>query len=708
MGRLIALVRMPFLGLAQARGILFAWVPVFIAIGIGLWFALPFEPVIGHYAGLVVGLVMVGLGYRFGPELLHPLLIATFCVALGAGAAGLRAHMVQEPVLGFRYYGPLQGRVVMIDRSQSDMVRLTLDQVVLSRVSAARTPARVRVSLHGAQGFFALSPGQIVVTTAHLSAPEGPVEPGGFDFRRMAFFDRLGAVGYTRVPVLQLAPADAGAQLVNRWRAGISKAVEAQIEGDAGAFAAALVTGDRSSISRAAQDDLRASNLAHLLAISGLHMALLTGFIFATLRYGLALVPSVALRINSKKLAAALALIAGAVYLLLSGGNVATERAFVMAAVMLGAVLFDRRALSMRSVALAACVLLVTQPETLIEPGFQMSFAATVALIAGYGALRGRKRPKSVPAFVMPLLTVVFTSLLAGLATAPIAAVHFNRLSGYGLVANVLAVPVMGAAVMPAAVLAGALSLLGQEGWALWVMGKGTAWILWVAHTVAGWDGAVRAVQTPAWYVLPIMALGALWIVLWRGSIRFAGLVPMVLAFGFWGFAARPPVLISADAKLIGLSTDAGRALSAPKGAGFAAKQWLENDGEMVDQITAAARAGFDGPPNMRRFSVAQWQIVQLKGKGAETQVPEACLTADLVILDRDYVGRTPEACHILDASILQKTGAIALWPQRDGSMKVQQTETQKRLWTARKANATEEWALAGRAKHASKSAAHQ
>jgi competence protein ComEC len=429
---------------------------------------------------------------------------------------------------------------------------------------------------------------------------------------------------------------------------------------------------------------LRGANLSHLLAISGLHMALLTGFVFATLRYGLALVPPLALRVSSKKVAAGVALVAGAIYLALSGGNVATERAFVMVAVMLGAVLFDRRALSMRSVALAACVLLTLQPETLMEPGFQMSFAATVALIAGYAAMRDRgtlARGK-VPFWLMPLVTVVFTSLLAGLATAPIAAAHFNRVAGYGLVANVLAVPVMGFAVMPAAVLAGVLAPFGLEGPALLVMGKGTAWILAVAQMVAGWDGAVRAVPTPSGVVLPVMVLGALWVVLWRGPARFAGVVPMIVAFGLWGQVTRPPLLISADGALIGLAGPEGRVLSTPKGAGFTARQWLENDGEMGDQEGAAARAGFRGDAKMRQFDFGGWRMVQIKGKAADGLVSEACKSADLVISAVRITDNRPTGCQLFDTSKLRETGTLALWPQPDGSLRVEPTKVQNRLWT--------------------------
>ncbi len=684
MGRLIAWGLMPLNALAEARGILFAWVPVLIAMGIGIWFALPQEPALWHYAALL-GALGTGLAlHRWGPEMAQPFLVMCLCLLLGLLAAGARAHWVQAPILGFRYYGAVEGRIVSIDRSQSDQIRLTLDRVMLERTAPERLPERVRISLHGAQGYFVPEPGQTIMTTAHLSAPEGPVEPGAFDFRRMAFFDRLGGVGYTRVPVLVLAPPEVGAQWINRFRARLRQGVEARIAGDPGAFAAALVTGDRAGISRAAQDDLRAANLAHLLAISGLHMALLTGFIFATLRYGLALLPIIALRVNTKKLAAGCALGAGAFYLALSGGNVATERAFVMVAVMLGAVLFDRRALSLRSVALAACVLLLAQPETLLEPGFQMSFAATVALIAGYSALRGRLQAHRFPAWATAAGTVIFTSFLAGIATAPVAAAHFNRIAEYGLLANVISVPVMGFAVMPAAVLAAVLAPLGLEGPALWVMGQGTAWILAVAETVAGWDGAVRAVPSPSPLVLPIMALGALWVILWRGPVRFAGLAPMALAFGLWAQQERPPVLISADGALLGVSLGKGRVLSAARGAGFTARQWLENDGDLADQVAAAARQGFDGKGGLRHVAFEGWQIAHLKGKAGLAQLDSACAHADLVILGGRAAGAAPEGCLIIDTVKLRQTGPLALWPDAAGGLRVEPTKTQSRMWTDR------------------------
>ncbi|TMV46932.1 DUF4131 domain-containing protein, partial [Thioclava sp. BHET1] len=196
----------------------------------------------------------------------------------------------------------------------------------------AQTPARLRISLYAAPGFRP-EPGMTVVIRADLSAPPGPAEPGGFDFRRMAWFDGLGAVGYSRAPLRLWYPGPGQAPLA-RLRLRLAEAIRAAIPGAPGAFAAAVATGDRMGIGQAVIGDLRAANTAHLLAISGLHMGLLAGFVFAALRLVMAAIPWIALRWPTKKIAALAALAAAAFYLALSGGNVATERAFLMVAVM--------------------------------------------------------------------------------------------------------------------------------------------------------------------------------------------------------------------------------------------------------------------------------------------------------------------------------------------------------------------------------------
>ena len=670
----------PLLALQAAREQLFPFVPVFIALGIGLWFVLGFEPGLLHYlatAGLGLGLFAL---WRLGPDSVQPLAVAAACICVGVLSIGLRAHLVQAPMLAFPYYGPVQGRIIDIDRSQSDALRLTLDQVVLSDHAAGETPQTVRVSLHGPAPDVPHEPGQTVMVTARLAAPEGPTEPGGFDFRRMAYFNQLGAVGYTASPVVLWQPPIGGAEVINRLRNRLSQAIERAMPGDSGAFASGVMTGDRSNISAAVISDLRLSSLAHLLAISGMNMAFLTGFVFAITRYGIALIPPVALRINSKKLAAVVAFGVALFYLLLSGANVATTRAFLMVTVMLGAVLFDRRALSFRSVALAALVLLLAQPESLTEPGFQLSFAATIALIAGFAPSQNWLKAR-MPGWTIVPLMLVMTSLLAGLATAPFAAATFNRFTDYGLLANLMTVPVM-SLLMGAGAVAALLAPFGLAWPALWVMDACARWILFVAHWIAGLEGAVTPIPSPGPLVVPLIAAGALWIVLWVGRGRVAGALPLLAGVALWAMTERPAGLISSDGVLVGLMSPEGRALSAPKGAGFSAKSWLEDDGDLALPEAAALRPGFAGPKGARRFEIAGVRGEVLAGKAALAGLEAACGRADLVIVPVSLGPAPPQGtgCLVIDRTVLDRTGAIALQPGAAGLRLIPVRHAQ-RIW---------------------------
>ena len=679
----------PLVALEEARGLLFPFVPVFVAVGIGLWFALPFEPGIWVYGAVAVFAVAMAVLWRLGPDLTQPLAVAAGCVALGVLSIGLRAFTVDAPMLAYPYYGPVQGRIVDIDRSQSDALRLTLDQVVLADMAVEVTPSTVRISLHGPPPDLPYEPGQTILTTARLAAPESAAEPGGFDFRRMAFFNQLGAVGYTSSPVVMWAPPVGAAQVINRLRNHLSASIEAAVPGDSGAFASGVMTGDRANITEAVVIDLRLSSLAHLLAISGMNMAFITTFVFAVVRYGLALFPFLALRLNSKKIAAVAAFAVALFYLVLSGANVATTRAFLMVSVMLMAVLLDRRSLSFRSVALSALVLLIWQPESLTEPGFQLSFAATVALIAGFGPMQRWLKART-PGWAQPPLVLVATSLIAGIATAPFSAATFNRFTDYGLMANLLTVPVMDL-LMGAGAVAALLAPLGLAWPALWVMDMTSRWILYVAHWVAGLDGAVTPIPSPGPWVMPLMTFGALWALLWPGRRgRLAGLVPIVASLALWLTVERPVLLISSDGAVAGLMGPQGRALSAPKGAGFSAESWLADDGDLALPEAAALRPGFSGPKTARAFEIGGFKGEILAGKGALDQVVAACARADVVIVPA-ALGPAPQVpgCYIIDRTVLDLTGAVELRPEGQ-SLRLIPVRDAARIWLGDRALAPE------------------
>jgi len=664
------------LSLLRQHGHLFCWVPVCLGLEIGVYFALPVEPAVA----VSVGIGLISLSFvclTIGQEAdVGALLWMVALVLAGLCLARARAHRVAGPVLEFRYYGPIEGRIVAIDRSASDAVRLTLEDVVLAEMTPAQTPIRVRISLHGNLTGTAPMPGKLVGTAGHLSPPSGPVEPEGFDFQRHAWFKQIGAVGYTRVPVLAMAPPEGGGIFGFRMR--LSAAIQERMAPDVAGFAAAVTTGDRSAISEDVTEALRGANLAHLLAISGLHMGLLAGFVFGAVRFCIALVPTVALRVNGKKFVACVSFLAATGYLLLSGGAVSTDRAYVMTVVVLLAVLLDRRALTLRAVAVAATVVLVFQPEALMGPGFQMSFAATAALVGVFGWLRDMQWHLG-PKWFRPVSAVIVSSLVAGLATAPFAAMHFNHVAHYGLLANVLSVPVMGILVVPAAVVAAVLAPVGLEAVPLWAMEKGLQWILTVAQFVSGLDGARGTVPSGGRWVLPLIALGGLWILLWWGRARVVGVVVVTAGFWLWAQAERPDVLISDTGGLVGVMTPDGRALSKAKGQGFVAENWLENDDSKLDQAGAASL----WPGETSRVPFVDLdsggRLIHVQGKTGRS-VFHGCAPEDIVVFSTSFDGQLP--CETLDVKDLEALGSVAL--RFEGGAPLRKTAREvagRRLW---------------------------
>jgi competence protein ComEC len=618
----------------RQRGALMPWSAVAMGLGVASYFALPAEPGPAGYATLA-GLVLVALALiRRNRESLGPLGYGLLLVAAGFALSGARTHTVAGPVLDFRYYGAIEGRVVALDRSASDAVRVTLDRLRLEDLPPERTPRRVRVALHGDGAWGGPPPpGAQVMLTGHLAAPSGPAEPGGFDFQRHAWFQSLGAVGYTRTPVVLLMPAEPGEARLFRLRMQLSGLIRAAIPGQPGAFAAAVLTGDRSGLDQASTQAMRDSNIAHLLAISGLHMGLLTGFVYAALRMLLALIPALALRYPIRKWAAVAALGAGAFYLALSGGSVATERAFIQVAVMFCAVLLDRRAITLRSVAIAAMILLAHRPETLMSPGFQMSFAATAALVGVFRALSDAQTMRNWPKWTRGLAALVISSAVAGAATAPFAAAHFNQLAVYGLLANLLTVPVMGSVIIPLGVLAFLLLPFGLAGPVFAVMSWGLQWILAVAGHVAALPGAVSPIASPPAGLIGLLTLGALFVLLWQGRWRWLGVLPVALAFAFWSSGTRPLVLIADSGGQVGVLTAEGRAVSRARGDGFVTSVWLENDGDRADQATAAARPGWRADGAGAATEVLGVAIWHGAGRRGLAEAEAACARHDLLVL---------------------------------------------------------------------------
>ena len=329
-----------------------------------------------------------------------------------------------------------------------------------------------------------------------------------------------------------------------------------------------------------------------MLSISGYHMAVVAGVIFFIFRAILALIPGLADRAPIKKWAAFAALVVTAFYLLLSGNQVATQRSFIMIAVVLTGVLFDRPTLTMRTLTVAALIVLAFSPESVVHPSFQMSFAATLALVAGYekGVVRVRAgRDSSISARaalwgVNEIVGLTLASLLAGFATTPYAAYHFHRVAPYGVLANLLAMPVVSAWVMPMGILGVVAIPFGLDAECWRQMGYGIEWMDAVALWVAGLPGAFGRVTTFGAGPLLLATLGLLVIALLKTLLRWSGAVLAALAVIWAARIPVPDVFIADDARTFAVRGADGRlAFHHTGGDTFAIKEWLAADADGRD-----------------------------------------------------------------------------------------------------------------------------
>lgn len=645
------------LALAQRRG--FLLVPFALIAGI-LFYRLPrFEP------QLWAPMALLGLaGLAFGGALARQraMLGTGLALAFAAGFAGTGLHarvfgtqMLQKPVYG--YYIADIDKVLPGEGPEQ--------RVILSRISALQglTPRVRRARLFVRTGP-KLAPGMRIEGYMRFDQVPGPAAPGGFDTQFASFFDGIGSYAITtRPPKVIRKPISTMIGGIDRVRSGIGRRINADLPKREAGIARALIIGDQSGISPETRSDLARAGLAHVLAISGLHLSLVAGGAFWLLRLLLALSQGFAARVPTKKLAALGGIGVALGYLALSGGSVSAERATITLILVFGAILAGRRALTMRNVALAALAVLALAPQSLFRPGFQLSFAAVTALVGVYELIGSRHTPIGwLSRLTRYAGGLALTSLVAGAATAIFAAYHFQQTAPLGLLGNVLAVPLVGLVILPAGAAAVLLMPFGASAPLLSLMGWGIDAVLAVAGFVAHLSAPLQITPLLNANALLIALLGLAWFAFFAGRERLLGpalAVPLI----FWlGTMPGPDILIADRTKGLAVRTEHGFALMTGRTYSFAVEVWEQSYGvdiaakspDIACTKTICTTHLFDG--------AAVSLVMDSQGFAA------ACTGADLVVTRID----APKSCRtetkVIDARDLARNGTY--WGRWDGASK--------------------------------------
>jgi competence protein ComEC len=587
----------------------------------------------------------------------------------------------------------LDGWVVDVETPSDTGARLLIAPAFVQGLEARQTPTRVRIVVRSPEGPDALpAPGSAIHVITLLDPPPGPASPGAYDFARDAWFEGIGGVGLAlqwpsaaRLPTppwrLRLEMA------INAMRWSTARELAANIrsvmgadDGGAAGLAVAVTTSHQDWLAASHRDDLRASGLAHMLAIAGLHTAAVSGFTFFAFRLAIAAWPWLALRVPGKKVAAVAALLAVAAYLLLSGAHAPARRAAITAGVAYFAILVDRRAVSFHSLAVAALIILMIEPEVVVSPGFEMSFCATASLIALSEVWPRASAPLGLswPLALLQrardwLVAMSAVSFVAGMATGPFAIQHFNRIANYGVFANLSADFLASAVLMPVL----GLCLLCQAGGlahglaapVFWAAGWSARGVIGLGHLFATAPWAVVTMPSAPDVALAVSYIGIVFLCLWRGRLRWLGL-PMAAAVLVWPRSTPPVAWIAADGDDAAVVIDNREVPMKPGARSYATGLWAQRRGFTIDTTLAGAladqRRAFDcdrhgcTPLGKVRPAMSAWWGRRAPGAA---RFEALCARADILILRA--VAPPPPSCAnsiVLDRRDFSRGGAAEVF----------------------------------------------
>nr|WP_243451605.1 ComEC/Rec2 family competence protein [Sphingosinicella soli] len=591
--------------------------------------------------------------------------------ALGVGAAWLRAEQVRAPIMERTW------RVLTIEatvdaveaRPAEGRTRLLLTDI--SDLPPGLT-ARVGIRSEAPPG---VRPGARVALRASLSPPPGPNIPGGYHFARRAWFDGIGAVGYALSDVTVVAPAPERPGFVRRFqafRSALTKRLQDGVGGREGGLAAALVTGDRGGIPEDVTEAMRDSGLAHLISISGLHIAVVVGGVLWSVRRLLALSERLALGTDIKLIAALAAAAAGIGYTLVAGAEVPTVRSCIAVLIVLVGLALGREAISLRLVAAGAMFILLVRPDYLLGPSFQLSFAAVTAIVALYESPLGRrfnagKDAGRITRLWCGVLALFATGIASEFALTPIAIFHFNQMGLYGIAANIAAIPLTSFVILPLLGLSVFLGGIGLAAPVDWLLGYGVHALIRIAEITAAMPGAVSRLPAAPNWAFAVFIFGGIWLCLWHTRRRWLALLP--LAIGTVGMVtAQPPdLIIDGEGRHLAVVRGGTVALLRPRAGDYVRSMWADASGE-------AASGDLDTIPEARCTPDActarivagsrAWTLLATRSDLLidRAAFEPACAAADIVVSNR----RLPYWCAPrwlkLDRTRLAETGALSIW----------------------------------------------
>ncbi len=569
------------------------WLPIFISIGVLIFFALPFDPnfwISFLFLSLPLGVYFILRKAESGK------VIASLLIAIAAGflAMQIRLSTISSPIIAEQLAKTTVKGIVEEAAKTEKGYRLLLSKVKIYDYDKP-PPKLIRISTN-----FDISDiriGDQVRVYVNLMPPPKPTLPGGFDYSEYAYFKQIGAIGYTigKIKKVTQEVSDDSELKLNIIRDKIAQKIRSNMSQRAASIAEGMLIGNIGAINKLDYEAIRIAGLAHIIAISGMHIVVVVGLVFISTRFLISSIPYLAVNFNLKKIAAFCAIILSYGYLLISGSPVSAQRAFIMSALVLLGIILDRKTNPLRSIAWATTVILLVTPEAIKTASLQMSLAACISLITSFEYLQSfaskfTKQTPRIKKILFYMMSITFSTVIAGVATAFFVIYHFNQFSTYSVLANMVAIPLSDFFIMPLGIISIILMPLGLEQITLCILEPGINFLIDYAKFISSIPLASFYIPSFSNKGIILISFGGLLLTLFKTRLKYLGLVVILCGISSIRDQVIPDIIVAGNGKVFAVLENETIFLSNKNKARFMVKTWVEKLG--INRIELLSELG--------------------------------------------------------------------------------------------------------------------
>lgn len=550
------------------------WCPVLFSCGILLYFRLKYFNLI-LFLSVSLFLCLLFLVFK-NKEEFKIFLIAIFIIFVGYFRISYYTNLIKAPTIKYKmgrviikgtvdeltYYQKNNKTKKRIIVKVEDIVRdkkLEKDVRIEEKYTPywdkdgkmQNLPKYIRININNKK--YQPKFGDYVEVEANLIPIQKQVIPGAYNLEREFYYRQIGGIAYNG-----FIKEHENRQTNNLYesfknkayniRENINNRIINAIGEEYGVLVGSFITGIRGKISSQDYDDMTYAGLVHLIAISGLNMAIIMGFIFWIVRRILVQSEYLTLNFDIKKISAIFAIIFGFLYLSITGFPVSANRAYIMACLFFIGILIDREIDTMRFLVFSAILILFFEPQLVLNPAFQLSFFAVIGLIGGFKFLQQHNvKMWTTNLWLKPIFYIygtIISSIITEISVSPLIIYHFNNWTPYNIFANLIAIPLTSFITLPFATISILLFPLNLEkillipaGWTIGIVLKISKYIVSLPH-------AIFIISSPSLLGLSLIILGFLWFMLWEQKWRYFGIFLFILGIILSPFKQKINVII--------------------------------------------------------------------------------------------------------------------------------------------------------------------